>query len=95
MLNKIKAGAIGYLVLGLVFVGSILVAWTLIDETPFDAGSGDLTGPWVIAVLLSSAVAALAAGWVCRRIGGDQQSVLMLIPSLPTYVRHGARKELE
>lgn len=82
MLGTIRAGALGYLVLAVVYVGGIFVARTVIDQAPFDAGTGDLRGSWVIALLLNSGVAALVGGWVCRRVGGDQQAVAVLITIL-------------
>ncbi len=82
MLRRIGAGLLGYAVLAIFYVAGTLVAWTVIGEAPFRPDSGDLTTSWMIALLLTSVVGALAGGWMSRRVGGDQQSVAVLITIL-------------
>jgi len=82
MRGKIRAGVLGYLVLVVVFASGVLVAWTVIDEAPFHAATGDLTPSWLIALSLDAVVAGLASGWVSRRVGPDRHAVAVLVAIL-------------
>jgi len=75
MWRTIKAGVLGYLALAVVYLGGVLVTWVVADAAPFDPGTGDVTGPWVTALLLNAGAAGLVAGWICRRVGKNRRAV--------------------
>jgi len=54
----------------------------VIDDAPFDRGTGDLIPSWVIALSLSALVAGFASGWVSRRVGPGRQAVAVLVTIL-------------
>lgn len=82
MSRRIAAGLLGYAVLVLVYVIGAVVTWAILAEPPFRPESGALTMSWMAALLLTSVVGGMAAGWVSRRVGHDRQSVAVLIAIL-------------
>ena len=79
MLRNMGAAVLGYLVLGLVLGTGVLLASLIIGVAPFHSETGDLSGLWMIALLLISLLASTTGGWVCRRLGTSQHAVAMMI----------------
>jgi len=82
MTRRATAAAVGYLTLAAAYVLGALIAWLVIGAPPFDAVAGDLTGAWMVALLLDAVAASLLAGWVCRRRSENRGGVIVLIAVL-------------
>lgn len=80
MARNILAAIGGYVAMVLVAIAGIGVAWTILGG----AGAFDGEGPtpstaWMASNLVGGLVAAMAGGWLARRMGTSSSAVTMLI----------------
>ena len=78
--RAIGSAVAGYVVMFvIVFVGLTLAWLALGADGAFRTGTWRTSTGWVVTMLLVGLVAAVAGGWVARRLGGDRRAVLVLV----------------
>ena len=80
MIRNILAAVAGYAALVVVVLAGIGLTWAVVGGSGAFAGEGpEPSAMWMVANLVFGLIAALAGGWVTRRIGRSQQAVRILI----------------
>ncbi|MDH3236851.1 MAG: hypothetical protein OEQ29_25305, partial [Alphaproteobacteria bacterium] len=79
-LRSTLAAIAGYVVIVIVVMGSIALTWAAVGGAGAFAGEGPApSAVWMASIVASGFLAAVAGGWVARRIGRSATAVNILI----------------